>query len=80
MSSKAGLRNGGLQVPCPAGGGGCWWSIGCVQKEWLAWEMFRLNHAFGIGKPCLKSTGKNEAEFMMWCLKILTFAKGLSNP
>ena len=80
LSSKAGLRNGGLQVPCPAGGGGCWWSIGCVQKEWLAWEMFRLNHAFGIGKPCLKSTGKNEAEFMMWCLKILTFAKGLSNP
>lgn len=80
MSSKAGLRSGGLQVPRPAGGGGCWWSIGCVQKEWLAWEMFRLNHAFGLGKPCLKSTGKNEAEFTMWCLKILTFAKGLSNP
>lgn len=49
--------------------------VGVLVEPWLCvegmltWEMFRLNHAFGLGKPCLKFTGKNEAEFTMWCLR-----------
>lgn len=38
-----------------------------------------IDHAFGLGKPCLKFTGRNEAEFAMWCLKTLKLAKCLSN-
>lgn len=76
MSSKESLRSGGLQGPTLLG---VWWSLGCVQKEWLTTEMFRLDHAFGLGKPCLKFTGRNEAEFAMWCLKTLKLAKCLSN-
>lgn len=42
---------------------GNWWSLGCVQKEWLTLEMFWLDHEAGLGKPCLKFTSRNEAEF-----------------
>lgn len=57
-----------------------WWSLGPVHNEGLILEMFWLDHELGLGKHCLRFTGRNEAEFTTWCFKTLTFAKCLSNP
>lgn len=74
---QGGTQIGVLQGPRLAGG---WWSLGCMQKEWLILEMLWLDHEFGLGKHCLQFTSRNEAEFTFRCHKTLMFAKCLSNP
>lgn len=49
-------------------------------QEWVILEMLWLDHEFELGKHCLQFTSRNEAEFTIWCLKTLMFAKCLSNP
>lgn len=76
LSSREGLDQELYRVPPRGGLVEPWLSA----QEWLILEMFWLDHKFELGKHCLQFTSRNEAEFMIWCLKTLMFAKCLSNP